>query len=169
MNLYDNLLETLPEEIADLENLIEINLTGNKWVSIPERASKKICEIRDWKWEKLEEDDLRVIRELSVIIGVKIPKAKKIKNETFGYKEKKGKVEELGLYNSWLKVLPESIEKLVKLKNLNLTSNSLTTLPKAIEKLVNLREIDLTRNHFLEKLPEETVQKLEEQGCKIIY
>jgi Leucine-rich repeat (LRR) protein len=168
LNLYDNLLETIPEEIGDLENIIEINLTGNNWVSIPKKARVKICLIRDWKWKKLEEDDLGVIQELSVIIGLKIPKVKKLKKDTLGYKEKKGKVEELGLSNSWLKVLPDSIEKLVRLKHLYLVSNSLTTLPKAIEKLVKLKEIDLTGNHFLEELPEETVQKLEEQGCKII-
>jgi len=166
--LYNNLLKTIPEEMADLENFVEVNLTGNNLESVPKRACTKICEIREWKWKNLKEEDLKVIQEISILIGVKIPKVKKVKDDTLGYKEKKGKIEALGLVNSWLKILPESIEDLTKLQHLNLSSNSFSALPKVIEKLSNLKTLDLTKNYMLEKLPEITIQKFEDQGCKII-
>ena len=135
---------------------------------LEELIGEKICKIRDWIWDKLDDQDLKVVQELSVLIGQKVVKVKKVKKDTLGYKAKKGKIEELGLFNSWLKILPESIENLTKLKHLYLGSNSLSALPKAIEKLSNLKTLDITKNYQLEKLPEKTIKKLAEQRCRII-
>ena len=61
-------MKTIPEEIAELNNLEEINLTGNNFVSIDEKACEKICKIRDWIWDKLDDQDMKVVQEISVLI-----------------------------------------------------------------------------------------------------
>ncbi|TYK10417.1 putative disease resistance protein RGA3 [Cucumis melo var. makuwa] len=62
----------------------------------------------------------------------------------------------LGLHDSKISTVPESIEKLTDLRYLDLSENDIESLPNSITKLQNLQTLKLTECHKLKKLPRDT-------------
>ena len=61
-------------------------------------------------------------------------------------------LEELYLYNNWIKSIPSEIGLLTNLQKLNLNNNLLEYLPPEIKCLTRLRKLELT-NNLLERFP----------------
>ena len=100
LDLSDNQLTTLPEAIAQLSNLRELDLSDNQLTTLPE-AIAQLSNLR-----------------------------------------------ELDLRNNQLTTLPEAIAQLSNLRVLYLRNNQLTTLPEAIKQLSQLEKLDLRGNQL---------------------
>uniref|UniRef100_A0A9I9DU25 NB-ARC domain-containing protein n=1 Tax=Cucumis melo TaxID=3656 RepID=A0A9I9DU25_CUCME len=62
----------------------------------------------------------------------------------------------LGLHDSKISTVPDSIEKLTDLRYLDLSENDIESLPNSITKLQNLQTLKLTECHKLKELPRNT-------------
>ncbi|XP_075644130.1 putative disease resistance protein RGA4 isoform X2 [Castanea sativa] len=76
----------------------------------------------------------------------------------------------LDLHALNIKIMPNSIGKLIHLKYLDLSFNSIKTLPDSITALLNLQTLKLQECHYLEQLPRDitnlvSLRHLNDRGC----
>ena len=76
----------------------------------------------------------------------------------------------LDLHALYIKIMPNSIGKLIHLKYLDLSFNPLETLPDSITALLNLQTLKLQECHNLEQLPRDitklvSLRHLDDRGC----
>ncbi len=134
----------LPEAIANLTQLISLNLRGNRLTKLPDSIGNLT---------QLESLNLGVnqLTELPESIG-KLTQLESLKlsvNQLTKLPESIGnltQIEFLDLSGNRLNMLPESIGNLTQLKSLILTGNRLTKLPESIGKLTNLDILWLDEN-----------------------
>ena len=128
LDLSDNQLTTLPEAIAQLSNLRELDLSDNQLTTLPEA----IAQLSNLRELDLSDNQLTTLPEAIAQLS---------------------NLRELYLRNNQLTTLPEAIAQLSNLSGLHLRNNQLTTLPEAIAQLSHLSGLDL-RNNQLTTLPE---------------
>src|SRR3990167_10648986 len=131
INLYlnDNKLTSIPKEIGNLVKLTYINLKYNKLTSLP----REIGNLTNLATLFLGENELTLIpKEIGNLINLFT----------------------LGLNMNELTLIPKEIGNLVKLNYLNLNWNKLTDIPKEIGNLQNLTDLDVGNNK-LTSLPQE--------------
>ncbi len=100
----------------------------------------------------LEREQEKFLVDLKKVIGTDIPFKDEIIKFTFGIKIKKDNIIELGLYDSKLSYLPESIGSLKSLQTLYLVKNQISKLPDTIGDLSSLKVLNLENNR-LNELP----------------
>ena len=180
-----NEYSSLPEELFELTNLTELDLSFNYGLSTISESIGKLINL-----EKLEIANCELIK-----IPESIGKLKKLKyldlnrnnywilddewSEDVEYiiPASIGNLENLEVLDlsgsgnrQFLgkMILPDSIGKLRNLKKLNLSNNYLTYLPDSFDHLLNLEELYLDKNNF-DKVPDCLV-KLEKNGkLRIIW
>ncbi len=116
-------LKAIPKEVAEMKNLEELDLYGNRIEVLPEW----MIELSSLKQLNLGKNQLTTFPE--VVIKLK-------------------SLEELILSENTLPSLPGSIGKLTKLKSLSLDRNHLKSLPKSLGQCTELQSIDLSNNQF---------------------
>jgi len=121
LEIINSELTEVPAQIAQLKNLQELCLWGNKITVLPE----ELGELVNMQLLYLSENELKTIPgeifEMSNLIKLDLKK------------------------NSFTNIPPE-INRLKKLKVLYLAYNQLTSLPEQIGELTNLEELDLKEN-----------------------
>ena len=128
LDLFGNQLTELPEAIAALTHLQMLNISGNQLTKLPEAiASLTQLQQFDISYNQLTE----------------LPEA--IASLT--------QLQSLELSSNQLTKLPEAIASFTQLKELTLSSNQLIELPKQIGSLVQLRELRFSDNEIA-KIPE---------------
>jgi small GTP-binding protein len=132
LDLRNQRLTTLPSEIGQLTNLIELNLCGNKLTALP----PEIGQLRNLQKLNLWGNKLTMLpSELFLLVNLIY----------------------LDLRNNQLTALPSELFKLANLTWLDLGLNRLITLPPEIGQLTNLTWLDLGDNR-LTTLPLEICQ-----------
>lgn len=169
-NTQRNSHNTDPYLLGELTNLVELNLSSNQLVKVPEdlsslkelkrfNLSENLIEkmpdnFGNW-WPKLE--TLNLSRNKLAAIPPSLCKLCNLKrlylndNQlTFeGLPATLGKLHQLELFmaaRNKLELIPESIFRCGRLKKLILTSNRLITLPETIHLLYDLEDLDLSNN-----------------------
>jgi len=125
--LYNNSLSSLPKEIGNLLNLVELDLNSNKLSSLPKELGTLI------NLQKLSLNENRISSfpsEMGNLINL----------------------EQLELSNNRFEVLPNEILNFENLTILHLNKNRLTSLPDDIEKLLSLNQLQIC-NNALKSLP----------------
>ena len=121
-------LTTIPEEIFEFENLISLNLAGNKISSVP----RKIISLNNLKKLDLSNNQIS-----------NLP-------ENFG---NLAKLSNLNLARNNLSVLPESFSKLTNLEILNLANNQLSYLPETLGNLTKLKTLNVSNSPLFGSSP----------------
>ncbi|OKH34496.1 GTPase [Nostoc calcicola FACHB-389] len=128
LDLSVNHLMTLPEAIADLQQLTSLDLRGNQLTTLPEAITK----LQQLTTLDLSANQLTTLLEAIAALQ---------------------QLTTLYLSYNHLMTLPEVIADLQQLTSLDLSVNHLMTLPEAIAGLQQLTSLDLSRNK-LTTLPE---------------
>jgi Leucine-rich repeat (LRR) protein len=168
-------LETLPENIDQLESLTDLRLSENNLTSLPESIGRLTkLEYFTCDHNKLSDlpesiGNLKELTELQLFSNSLRELTRRIGNLT--------NLEALHLDNNQLSILPESVSSLTKLKllyihqnefsflpesipnlkelnTLNIAGNKLTALPNSIGELTNLTKLTLAGNKGLTALPQ---------------
>ena len=175
LDLNNSDLETLPDEIGNLENLTSLTITKNKLTSLPPDIDNLI------NLERLDLDDnsltflppnISNLRNLKVLdlsnnILDKLPiNIGNLRNLEVLYVHlnrldelpdsiiELRNLQVLVLSNNRLTELPDSIRELTNLTHLYLDNNHITRIPEWIENLRNLETLDLTDNPIISGFPE---------------
>jgi internalin A len=127
-----NNVTSLPREIGQLTNLIQLNLSGNNLAYLRSEIGQ-LTNLNQLDLSRNWLDNLP--RQIGKLINLT----------------------QLNLAGNKLTTLPRDIGRLNKLTTLKLSDNDLTTLPPEIGQLKNLTTLDLSNNH-LTTLPEEISQ-----------
>ncbi len=142
LTLNDLNLKSLPEELAELKEIVVLNLANNNFKRVPEVIQKITkLSILDMAFNQLNE----------------IPK----------WLGELGNLRELRLNNNQLYSLPSSIGGLTILRRLCLQSNSIHSLPFEILELQLLEEIHLDFRSTIRKSMKMILSNLESNGCVI--
>ena len=128
LELRENSLTTLPDWIADLKQLVLLDVSRNRLLDLPE-ALNKLTRLQSLKASS---------------VHLKAP-PEWISNLT--------QLKHLDLSRSHLTDLPEALGELKRLQLLNVSANQLSRVPKSIGRLNRLEELLLFGNS-LEKLPD---------------
>lgn len=142
MSLLSQRLQELPPEIGDFENLESLDLSYNKFKTLP----SKIGNLKKLKKLNLDENRLN-----------KLPPEIGLLNN----------LESLALIRNGLQELPPEIGNLSKLKTLYLAYNELNSLPIEIKKLSHLEVLALDYN----PIPETEIKRIKKllPNTKISY
>jgi Leucine rich repeat/Leucine Rich Repeat len=151
LNLYENHLISIPESIGGLKSLKKLWLFGNKLESLP----ASICSLSALRVLWLADNNLTDLPEnfgrLKALINLNLGHNRILfLPKSFGSLENLIKLE---LSYNQITSLPVSIGALKSLKSFWITNNSLLTLPKSIGSLISLEELNLAKNN-LTSLPE---------------
>jgi Leucine-rich repeat (LRR) protein len=128
LNLNGNRMNTLPKELFELEQLVELDLGSNKLKALPPEIAK-----------------LKNLKKLNVSFMT----LKHLPNEL----TELSNLTELNASSNELVSLPENIGKLKKLEIFGASDNKIHLLPESFCELTSLREFIMIRAE-LEKLPE---------------
>ncbi|KAB5525039.1 hypothetical protein DKX38_022788 [Salix brachista] len=149
LNLASNLLEALPDSIGLLQNLKILDVSSNKIEVLPDT----ICHCRSL----LELDvSFNCLTYLPTNIGYEMPNLQRLSiqlNKIFSLPTSIGEMrslQHLDAHFNQLHGLPLSIGRLTNLEILNLSSNfsDLKELPETFGDLTNLKELDLSNNQI---------------------
>ena len=181
MDLSANMLsDTLPPEFARLENLVDLDLSENKFTSLPIHhlprqiqtlilVSNEIeqipSEIREFGELRLLDMSNNKIKRFPTEIGflTKLTMLIAQHNSLSFLPEEIGDLENLvllGLCHNELVTLPSTVGRLVCLESLDLETNQLTSLPRELTSLANLTALDLRKNERLAMPPFKEFPKL---------
>lgn len=106
------------------------------------------------KYSKIKPDQKQVLLEIERFTNAEIPDYNNVTSENYGIVLERRNVIHLALYNSEIKLLPESIGNLTSLRRLFLGRNKIESIPKTIGNLKQLKILDLNNNH-IDSLPKE--------------
>ncbi len=121
LDLSDKELTSLPPEISDLPNLVELCLHFNKLTSLPD----KIGYLGNLEKLRLEYNNLGSLPEsVARMTGLRV----------------------LVLYDNHLSSLPESVARMTGLRVLVLHDNNLSSLSKSVAGMTGLKELSLDNN-----------------------
>lgn len=140
LDLSNNCIEYIPDELANLRNLVELNFSKN---SLGKSSNLK------WNWLKGNLQKTLQSVDLSFNELMRIP------NEVF----KVFSLANLNLNHNNLDILPSGIGNLMKLKILSVSNNNLKILPGTISRL-RLVCIDLSNNPLKRHVPNDEPAKL---------
>ncbi|ULH27803.1 LIC_11051 family fibronectin-binding protein [Leptospira weilii] len=149
--VWQNELETIPVEIADLKKLIRIDLTKNRISNLPDLK----VELESVKELSLGENGISKLPKSLV----QFPNLKSLDlagnqlEELSDLFENFKKLEYLSLSNNGLASLPVSIAQLVSLEDLSLKNNKFAEIPEILKELKKLKELWMNDNQISE-LPE---------------
>ncbi|MBA7556284.1 hypothetical protein ES705_48984 [subsurface metagenome] len=142
-SLMDSQISRMPDSIANLMHLEEIELKHNWFEKFPIEIFtipnlKELVSI-DNRYLQIEFGNCNSLQKLTIVdkIGFLPESIGRLSNLT-----------DLWLSSNRLTTLPESIGKLSNLTNMNLFNNKLTTLPNSIKNLKKLRYLDLRSNNL---------------------
>ena len=137
---------SIPNEIKQLINLKELDLSRNKLTNIPE----EVFELSQLRSLKL---NFNLLTEISSNLG----KLTNIKSLDLSYNQlielpneidQLSNLNTLNLSRNQITELPNEIGQLSNLQKLNLSENKLSTLPAEIGQLINLESLNLTDNQI---------------------
>lgn len=118
-------LNTLPNNLSQLEKIVSINLLGNEFETFPAVLSQLISL-----------DEISLSSNQLTSVGAEIGKLKNLRI--------------LIMNNNQLKQLPKEIGELTNLLYLEIGNNQLTSLPEEIKYLTSLQELHIERNNLSE-------------------
>jgi Leucine-rich repeat (LRR) protein len=153
-------LETLPEEIKELKNLKELELSRCDLKKIPTQVMSilsievLICWENEITHLPHQISKLKNLRELNL-------SKNKLKNIPLSI-GKLSNLRKLSIFDNKIKKIPETIGNMKSLEEIDLYSNKIKVIPKEIWKLSNLKEFSLGSNQIQEISKEiMTLKKLE--------
>ncbi len=150
IDLSGNNLNTLPKQIADLENLSVLNLSDNQIEDFP----NDILKLKKLEVLLLGNNKIREIpQKISSLENLKILDLSKNQVANLPAElEELNNIEAIFLNGNELKIFPPVITELTNLKALDISENKIVKLSKEtlkkIKKLKNLKVIDLFGNNF---------------------
>ena len=151
LNLSANPLNELPEAISSLIQLQSIKLIDNQLTELP----KVITTLTQLESLYISRNNLiKLPEEISAL--TRLQTLDLSRNQLTELPEEIGaltQLQSLNLSRNELTGLPEAIASLTQLQTLNLSYNQLTELPNAIASLTQLQSLDLSSNQLTE-LPE---------------
>ena len=165
--LDDDFQLVLPENIGDLTNVEEIDLSYCGLRRIPESIGNLI----NLKYIDLTNNQLTTIPE-SIGRVVNLKKLNLSMNRLLTLPDSIGNLvnlTKLDLSYNRLTTIPDSIGNLQNLEILNLRGNQLTTLHHSIGNLINLQHIDISECPLLTSLPESIGDLQNLKGIYIRY
>jgi internalin A len=155
LDFSDNKITRIPQSIATLHTLRTLDLSRNRVVEINDNISSLSnlgwLNLTDNKIEKIS-DAISELKDLQ-LISLWNNCLKNIPEEIFQLFN----LEKLVLIKNNISRIPEEISSLKKLTWLTLWDNQLTTIPEEISQLSSLRELDLSSNK-IENFPEAILQ-----------
>ncbi|MFX0116496.1 MAG: leucine-rich repeat domain-containing protein [Candidatus Hodarchaeota archaeon] len=122
-------IQHLPTTIGQLQNIQELDLTGNQLKTLPETFGA----LTNLKKLYLSNNKLTSLPKSFGLLSIQV----------------------LNLSNNQLEALPQEITNLKNLQVLNLNNNQLETLPQEINDLENLQELYLRNNKEFKEFPED--------------
>ncbi|MFX1516438.1 MAG: leucine-rich repeat domain-containing protein [Promethearchaeota archaeon] len=152
-----NNIETLPEEIGNLQSLFELDLADNKLKYLP-KSLGKLSYLNNLN---LRSNQLLTLpKELGQLHKLQFLDAS-YNNLTGLPSTLRGlcNLQELSLENNRIKEIPDEIWILHKLRKLNLAFNDLTSLASSLGRLVNLQILDI-RNNPIKMIPVPLLNRL---------
>ncbi|KAF2293271.1 hypothetical protein GH714_040643 [Hevea brasiliensis] len=154
LNLTSNLLEALPDSIGLLHNLKILDASSNKLESLPDSISycRSLLEL-DVSFNRLTYLPTNIGYELVNLKRLSV-QLNKIRSLPTSIGEMRS-LQHLDAHFNELQGLPLSIGRLTNLEILNLSNNfnDLTELPDTLGDLTNLKELDLSNNQ-IQALPD---------------
>jgi Leucine-rich repeat (LRR) protein len=126
IDIGDQGIDSLPNELGQLNSILSFNLMGNNFTSFPEVLTRLTT---------LDEISLST-NKLTIIT----PEVKRLINLRI-----------LIMNNNQLSEIPKEIGELTKLLYLEIGNNKITELPEEIKYLTNLQELHIERNNLSEK------------------
>ncbi|XP_012286485.1 leucine-rich repeat-containing protein 40 isoform X2 [Orussus abietinus] len=130
MDLHDNLLETVPPEMGNLNKLQKLDMSTNKLETLP----SNFFNLYELRYLDLHNNALK---ELDAAVGdlimleymeINVPSL-----------ESMGKLRALTLGNNNIEVIPEEIIQLLNLEHLDLSCNNISIVPTCISIMPNLQ------------------------------
>jgi internalin A len=144
LKMDGNRLESLPPEIGRLEHLQKLELYGNRLRTLP----KEVGMLRSLRSVALSNNQISKLPE-EVCALTSLTSVALLRNKLDELPEDIGllaNLETLALSENRLRGLPRSLERLAKLQRLYLRVNQLVTFPAEIEALSQLQVLRLTDN-----------------------
>nr|WP_255679148.1 COR domain-containing protein [Methanosarcina sp. DH1] len=152
--IRNNQLSSLPPEIAELKNLVRLNLSRNELTSLP----SEITELKNLT-------QLDISRNKLTSLPSEISKLKNLKKLNISGRKllfvspkilnlKKSTQFKFNTSSNQLTSLPSEISELKNLTILDVSGNKLTSLPSEISKLKNLARLNVSRNKLTSLLSE---------------
>ena len=178
LNLTSLTFEKVPKAIYSLQNLIEINFSGNSFKTDEElrkmvfnglvvkldgknyvdgqiedrpkrQAEEKAKKIVSFKGAQIRQFEAEVLQKIEALTKKDFTKVDKVEWTTqMGFSVDNNQLIVIGLYDCGLSTLPESVTQLQSLKELQLWGNGLSTLPESIGNLTSLQGLNLGGNKF---------------------
>nr|MBW4451109.1 leucine-rich repeat protein [Spirirestis rafaelensis WJT71-NPBG6] len=151
LDLYNNKITEIPEAIANLTNLTQLVLYNNQITEIPEA----IANLTNLTQLVLYNNQITEIPE-AIAKLTNLTQFDLSGNQITEIPEALAKLTnltQLDLYNNKITEIPEAIANLTNLTQLDLSGNQITEIPEAIAKLTNLTQFDLSGNQITE-IPE---------------
>jgi len=146
LNLHDNLLTAVPQWLDQLGSLKKLTLYANQFTAIPEL----IGQLANLTELYLYNNQLTAIPEsMGRLTNLQILTLGK--NQIAVIPESMGQlanVRDLYLQDNQIRAIPEPMARLGNLRKLELSNNQITALPDSIGQLANLREIYLSNNQI---------------------
>jgi leucine-rich repeat protein SHOC2 len=125
LDLYQQQIESLPDSIGDLSDLVSLRCVDNRLTSLPD----SIGNLSNLRELRLYKNQLKILPDSIT----------NLQNLTW-----------LSLSFNRLKIFPESIISLTNLTGLRLNGNQLTVLPANIDRLKNLTYLDISGNPLID-------------------
>ncbi len=158
LNVYvDTNLTVIPEEIGNLKNLRELNLSGSKVSKIPNSIEKCVgLKILNLGHTRLTGIDLNIgkVKNLTSL-NLAMNEIKVIPAEICSLQS----LESLSLASNAISRIPTEIDKMESLQSLDLSNNKISFLPVSLAKLSNLKTLNVDRN-LLAVIPSELLNNL---------
>jgi internalin A len=168
-------LSSVPDSLAGLTHLTDLDLTGNKLTALPDwlgtfssltrlkLSLNTLWRLPDWIGDLTRLTDLRLLgcelESLPDAVGNLVNLVKldlQINNLVAlpGSLTRLTRLESIDLFRNSLTELPESFGELGALKSLNLRHNRLSALPKSLGDLSALRSLSLGENPWIDPSPQ---------------
>lgn len=137
-------LRTIPDEVFQLNSVVELNLSGNKLKSIP----KKIAKLHNLKILNLSKNQLTVVTPFPLLV---IPKDSDFKTNTDAQLHQMPELQVLDFSANRIQIISKDFSNSISVKDLNISYNPILEIPYHISQIKNLKKLRISSNQKIDK------------------